>query len=982
MTRSRHLAVRAAFPVLVATFITSVAGADTKHRAIAIGDLDWVSSPAAGTFGVSPDERDRRSSEPAGIAGAGPFPLDSGVLPGPWSLPGSFYPDFGYWTYSDENGRVRTHVKTGQDALQSSAALATVVWRGSYQRDTGNDPTFTLNPSWLELRADQRGEGALLRVRPARRSVNHLLAKSAGEAEGDYFPLPHPPFAKMAMRVSVHTVGRTETVFSHESLLLGIAYDADEPIRQEFAITRGAYDANYDWEIPKTAHPVQDGEKLIFISDPHCFQLYQIGPDVCAGEIIRGMRYDIGPYTGRIDLDALGVRPGEHYTIRYSLDVEAGEDRQESFAEAYLADPLDNGIGGFALTTDHTAVEMPSQDCDRLPDAARYRIHADGTATDTQTGLMWQRCPAGATLDDNGTADPDDDTCGAAAPPLFDWQSTLLNAQGDLLAGYADWRVPDVKALESLVLPGCTNVAADRLAFPDTPTARFWSSTPIREDAVAWQVDFLDGDVSFEDTAVPAYVRLVRDEALGPQLPRPRISVGPARVPESGSGETAVLSFSVTVSRPHDEDIILDYATEPLNASETTDYVPVSGSLTIPAGQRQASIDVTVTGDDEPEGDETLWLAVSNAASNAQLSASGAIGTIEDDEPAIATTSTGLEFREGDSGSTVYSIPLTLDRPATAAINVDYSVEGGNAQAGVDFTAVSGTATFNVGDIETVVEVPVHGDTSVENDETFAVLLSNPVGVHLPIGRLVGFIVNDDGNATFAALNDTGAIHCANATGGGLGCPQAGFPNQDGETGRDLSDADPDDGDRGFSFTKHDAAGADLARADLAWSCVRDEVTGLTWETKTRNDTDLQYYEWTYSWLNSTGIDDGGDEGLADGGTCLDAGQCDTEKYVAAINALALCGFSDWRLPAVDELLTIGFMSWQSSVVSNGVDAVYFPNSGTTLDGPVYWTSNSYAGDPSLAWIVRLNTFEATARYGAKSGAVNLRLVRGGTQLQ
>jgi hypothetical protein len=48
----------------------------------------------------------------------------------------------------------------------------------------------------------------------------------------------------------------------------------------------------------------------------------------------------------------------------------------------------------------------------------------------------------------------------------------------------------------------------------------------------------------------------------------------------------------------------------------------------------------------------------------------------------------------------------------------------------------------------------------------------------------------------------------------------------------------------------------------------------------------------------------------------------------------------------------------------------------------VYWTSNSYAGDPSLAWIVRLNTFEATARYGAKSGAVNLRLVRGGTQLQ
>ncbi len=78
--------------------------------------------------------------------------------------------------------------------------------------------------------------------------------------------------------------------------------------------------------------------------------------------------------------------------------------------------------------------------------------------------------------------------------------------------------------------------------------------------------------------------------------------------------------------------------------------------------------------------------------------------------------------------------------------------------------------------------------------------------------------MDDDGAGSYQALNDTGVVDCATVGAARLACPQAGYPVQDGETGRDVTDNDSGDGLAGFSFTKLDSDGVALPKTKLAFS--------------------------------------------------------------------------------------------------------------------------------------------------------------------
>jgi hypothetical protein len=56
--------------------------------------------------------------------------------------------------------------------------------------------------------------------------------------------------------------------------------------------------------------------------------------------------------------------------------------------------------------------------------------NGDGTVTDRATGLMWQKADSGSGMD---------------------WQNALAYAENLGLAGYDDWRLPNVKELNSIV---------------------------------------------------------------------------------------------------------------------------------------------------------------------------------------------------------------------------------------------------------------------------------------------------------------------------------------------------------------------------------------------------------------------------------------------------------------------------------------------------------------------------------------------------
>lgn len=220
-------------------------------------------------------------------------------------------------------------------------------------------------------------------------------------------------------------------------------------------------------------------------------------------------------------------------------------------------------------------------------------------------------------------------------------------------------------------------------------------------------------------------------------------------------------------------------------------------------------------------------------------------------------------------------------------------------------------------------------------------------------------------------LNDTGIDWCANNDTNNLACPVAGFAGQDGEHGRDaLARAGQlqkvGGGAAGFDFTKLDANGNDLPASASAWSCVRDNHTGLIWEVKT-SDGGLRDSNHTYTWYNPDNSSNGGNAGTQNGGSCTGS-DCDTHAFVQAVNSQGLCGANDWRMPTRLELM---------GIVHNGraypaIDTAYFPNALSVW----FWSSSPYAVSSGHAWLVYFGHGHVGNNYDYGYGQV--RLVRAG----
>lgn len=134
--------------------------------------------------------------------------------------------------------------------------------------------------------------------------------------------------------------------------------------------------------------------------------------------------------------------------------------------------------------------------------------NGDGTITDSKTGLMWKKCVEGRSGSncESGTADS------------FTWQLALqkpniVNNSGGF-AGHADWRLPNITELLSIVEEQCYDPAINLNRFSNTPSSGFWSGSPSADDSdSAWYVSFSYGlsYISSRDGRYTSYaVRLVR----------------------------------------------------------------------------------------------------------------------------------------------------------------------------------------------------------------------------------------------------------------------------------------------------------------------------------------------------------------------------------------------------------------------------------------------------------------------------------------
>ena len=217
------------------------------------------------------------------------------------------------------------------------------------------------------------------------------------------------------------------------------------------------------------------------------------------------------------------------------------------------------------------------------------------------------------------------------------------------------------------------------------------------------------------------------------------IIVSDARVTEGNSG-TASMVFTVSLSSAASSTITVDYATAPGTATAGTDYTSTSGTLTFAAGETSKTVTVSVNGDTVPEADETLTLQLSNAVGTGIVDATGVGTIVNDDGLSIANPS---NVTEGNSGTRTVPFVVTLSSASTQQVSVHYATANGTATAGSDYVATSGTLTFAPGELSKTVNVTINGDTVFEPNETFRMVLTNPVG---------SVLVND--SATVSILND------------------------------------------------------------------------------------------------------------------------------------------------------------------------------------------------------------------------------------
>ena len=169
------------------------------------------------------------------------------------------------------------------------------------------------------------------------------------------------------------------------------------------------------------------------------------------------------------------------------------------------------------------------------------------------------------------------------------------------------------------------------------------------------------------------------------------------------------------------------------------------------------------------------------------------------------------------------------------------------------------------------------------------------------------------------------------------------------------------------SFTKLDDQGNALSDHAGSWSVVRDNVTGLIWSKKTNKDGVKNYAnphdaDNTYTWYDSNPLTNGGDAGTPGAGT-------DTQDYISDLNSSGYGGYSDWRIPTPQELLSIMNFSRQNPTV----EPLFFP----FAKPDDYWSSATFADDSRYAWRVFFGY--GGVYYGAvKSTSLYVRAVRGG----
>lgn len=238
-------------------------------------------------------------------------------------------------------------------------------------------------------------------------------------------------------------------------------------------------------------------------------------------------------------------------------------------------------------------------------------------------------------------------------------------------------------------------------------------------------------------------------------------------VAEGNSGTTtytATLSVSPAPTAALTVEVTLDNATS--TATSGTDFTFTSPTrVTFAAGQTSQTVTLTVTGDTQPEADETVVLALQNASTGASIGGPATHTlTITNDDGAVPTvrfSAASGSIAEGNSGTSTYTTTVTLADagsltfPLTVPVTVDAA---STATSPGDYTLATPLVTFaSASALSQTVTVTVVGDLLPEPNETVILRLGTPSNAAVVLGttsRHTLTITNDDASPVGGSCTD------------------------------------------------------------------------------------------------------------------------------------------------------------------------------------------------------------------------------------
>ena len=119
-----------------------------------------------------------------------------------------------------------------------------------------------------------------------------------------------------------------------------------------------------------------------------------------------------------------------------------------------------------------------------------FNDNGNGTITDNYTGLVWQKIQS---------------------PTTMTWEEALAYSKSLSLAGKTDWRVPNIRELQSLNDEQLVKPSFNKTYFPNSLSGNYWSSTTMHlTTSIAWDINIDYGIVSYDDKTLKQNVLLVR----------------------------------------------------------------------------------------------------------------------------------------------------------------------------------------------------------------------------------------------------------------------------------------------------------------------------------------------------------------------------------------------------------------------------------------------------------------------------------------